>query len=216
MRTTRKIFERTNLALTLIIAAMPILVNGKDQSLPSVNHDNSSTGTTLRDSVKDAKGGVSLLIEAVLKTGTSENTGKNLAPVIGLPKAMPTKDVEIPISDNAGTAESRRCFVVYEKIEGAAPDATEKRAMCAYIVRTRRSGLEKETKYFKLDLTGKLEKVILSRGKYDASGKVVRGSGVKTDLDIDSPEVRKTFEAEMDFWLNDWLKKQPKAPAKKA
>lgn len=207
-----KNFLRAAFALALSIAAMPGLVNGQTQSLSSVNKDNSSNKSPLKDSVKD----VTRLITAVLQAGNSENTGSNLAPVIGLPKAMSTKDVEIPISKNADTTETRRCFVVYEKTEGPTPESTNNRAICAYVVRTKRSGLDKETRYFKFDLNGKLEKVVLSHGKHDASGKVVRGSGVKTDLDIDSPEVRKAFEAEMKFWLKDWLKKQKKSPAKKS
>ena len=35
-------------------------------------------------------------------------------------------------------------------------------------------------------------------------------------VDIDSPEVKKTFDAEMKYWLKDWLKMQQKVPAKKA
>ncbi|MBI2790042.1 MAG: hypothetical protein HYX59_15330 [Elusimicrobia bacterium] len=207
---------RATFALGLSITAMPILVNGQGQSLSSVNKDNSSSKTGLKDSIKDTKTDISRLIAVVLKTGTSENTGSNLAPVIGLPKAMSTMDVELPITQKPDLTETRRCFVVYERIEGQKGETVDKRPMCAYIVRAKRSGLDKETKYFKFDLNGNLEKVVLSNGKYDASGKVVRGSGVKTDLDINSPEVKKTFDAEMKFWLKDWLKKQQKVPAKKA
>ncbi|MDD5305067.1 MAG: hypothetical protein PHS14_18365, partial [Elusimicrobia bacterium] len=104
---------------------------------------------------------------------------------------------------------------VFENIGGPTPKTVDKRAVCAYVVNTKRSGLDKETRYFRFDLNGKLDKIVLVRGKYDESGKVVRGSGVKFDQDINSPEVRKTFETEMNFWLKDWLKKQQKAPAKK-
>jgi hypothetical protein len=198
------------------MSAMPGLVNGQTQSLTSVNKDKSSTKTALKDSVTDQRKGVAQLIATVLKSGTNDDVGSNLAPVIGLPKAMPTKDVELAISQRNNDSEKRRCFVVYENTESTAPATEEKRAVCAYIVKIKRSGLDKETRYFRIDLNGKLEKVVLSQTKYDESGKVVRGSGVKFDQDIDSPEVKKTFEAEMKFWLKDWLKKEQKDAAKKS
>ena len=216
MRKLMGFSKRASLALALSITAMPILVNGQPQSLSSVNKDKSSNESGVMAAVKETKADVSRLIATVMTVGNNENTGSNLAPVIGLPRAMSTKDVEIQISRKDDATETRRCFVVYEKIDEANTESIEKRPTCAYVVRTRRSGLSKETKYFKFDLDGNLEKVVLSRGKYDETGKVVKGSGVKTDLDIDSPEVRKNFEAEMKFWLKDWLKKQKKAPAKKA
>lgn len=216
MRTVQNNFRMSAIALALSIAAMPGLVNGQAHSLSSVNQDNSSNKPDIKDSVRDSNSGVAHLIAEVLKQGTDENTGSNLSPVIGLPKAMPAMDVEVDISKRTEVRETRRCFVVYETSESPAVESGNKRAICAYVVRTKRSGLDKETKYFKFDLNGKLEKVVLSHGKNDATGKAIRGSGVKTDLDIDSPEVRKAFEAEMKFWLKDWLKKQKKAPAKKS
>jgi hypothetical protein len=185
---------------------MPILVNGQGQSLSSVNQDKSSNGPSE----------VTQLIEALLKNGADGNIGKNLAPVIGLPKPMPMKQQEIVMSERASDFERRACFVIYENIAGPAQDPDEKRPVCAYILKSKREGTNHQVRYFRIDLTGKLEKAILSRSKIDSNGKGVRGSGVKTDLDIESSEVKKNFEAEMKFWLKDWLKKQPKAPAKKA
>lgn len=202
-------------ALALSIAALPNLVNGQPQSLSTVNTDKSSNQVLLKDSVKDAKSDIAKLIAAVLKKGTNENTRSSLSPVIGLPKAMPAMDVEVPISQKASVTETRRCFVVYENVEGTASEKGDKRPVCAYIVRAKRAGLDKETKYFRINLNGNLEKVVLTQGKYDASGKIVRGSGVKFDLDINSPEVKETFEAEMKFWLKDWLRKEQKNAAKK-
>lgn len=194
---------------------MPDLVNGQAQSLSTVNKDNSSNKSALKDSVKDAKAGIAQLIETLLKSGVDGNIGSTLAPVIGLPTAMPMKKKEVVLSQRGADEERRGCFIIYETAGG--PDVKEnaKRPVCAYIVRFKRSGSGRQTRYFRIDLNGKLVKVILSEGKHDASGKVVRGSGVKTDLDIDSPEVRRTFEAEMDFWLKDWLKKQQQNAPKK-
>lgn len=194
---------------------MPGLVNGQAQSLTTVNKDKSSGKSGLKDSVRDNKAEVTRLIKTVLKTGIDGNFGPGLAPIVGLPKAMPSKDQEIVISQNDKGWEQRGCYVVYENAESTEPAASDKNAVCAYIVKSKVSGHDKQVRYFRIDLNGKLEKVILSQSKLDDAGNGVRGSGVKTDQDIDSPEVRKTFEAEMKFWLKDWLKKEQKNPTKK-
>lgn len=209
MGTIRRSFNRCAFGLALSMSAMPNLVNAQAQSLTSVNKDNSSTEQELKDSVKQTRPGVAQLIATVLKNGTDLNTGKNLSPVIGLPKAMRAKDVTV--SQRAKAGESRSCFVVLDDTaEGA-----DKRPMCAYIVKKKRTTLDIETQFFRIDLNGNLEKVVISKGKLGENGKTVHGSGVKTDLDIGSPEVKKTFEAEMKFWLKDWLKKEQQNAAKK-
>ena len=215
MRTIRQNFGKLALALALSIAALPGLVNGQTPSLTSVNKDKSSSKSDLKDSVKDAKIGITQLIAITLKNGTNSNIASTLAPVIGLPNAMPMRKQEVVVSKRDNDFEERACYVIYENVESTTPADDEKRAVCAYIVKIKRSGLDKETRYFRIDLNGKLEKVVLSKSKYDEAGKIVSGSGVKTDQDIDSPEVRKTFEAEMKFWLKDWLKKEQKNAAKK-
>lgn len=214
MRTIRQSFARCAFSLALSMSALPNLVNAQAQSLTSVNKNNSSK-PDLKDSVREPRKDIAGLISAVMQKGTNANIGSNLAPVIGLPRAMPTMDVEILIRQKDKNVEKRACFVVYEPIQGTPTGASGKRPVCAYFVRIKRSRLDTQTQYFRVDLNGNLEKVILSQGKLKESGKVVRGSGVKTDLDADSQEVRKTFEAEMNFWLKDWLKKQQKSAAKK-
>ncbi|MEQ1918009.1 MAG: hypothetical protein ABL955_02335 [Elusimicrobiota bacterium] len=216
MRTIPNIFNKLALALALSITAMPDIVNGQGQSLTSVNQDGASSKSDLKDSVKDTRDGVAKLIAITLKSGTDSDISNVLASVIGLPGAMPMKKQEVVIGQSDTNVEKRACYVIYENTASTAPESDEKRAVCAYIVKIKRTGLDKQTRYFRIDLNGKLEKVVLSEGKYDASGHGVRGSGVKTDQDIDSPEVRKTFEAEMRFWLKDWLKKELKNAAKTA
>jgi hypothetical protein len=202
-----KMLKRSAFALILSMSAMPNLVNGQAPVLTNVNNDKSA---------KDTKAGLTKLIAITLKSGIDSDIGSSLAPVIGLQKAMPMKKQEVVTSEHDDGYEKRSCFVIYENVDSTAPAVDTKRAVCAYIVKIKRSGLDNQIRYFRIDLNGKLEKVVLSQSKYDNAGKVVRGSGVKFDQDINSPEVKKTFEAEMKFWLKDWLKKEQKSAAKKS
>lgn len=214
MRAIRRYSTKSAIALALSMSALPNLVNGQPQSLSSVNKHKSSNKSELKDSVKDEKAGMAKLVEIMLANGSDATITNNLAPVIGLPKSMPAKRQELVISDNANGVEKRACYVIYEKVHSTEPKSQEMRPVCAYVIKSKRSGLDSQTRYFRVDLNGKLEKVVLSQGKFDTAGQPIRGSGVKFDQDIDSPEVKKTFEAEMKFWLKDWLKKEKKAAAK--
>lgn len=71
--------------------------------------------------------------------------------------------------------------------------------------------------HYKVGLDGKLLAAIQLRGKR-SDGKAVRGSGIKTDLDINSPEVQSNFKKELDFWLSGQYKKywKPKTGVKTA
>lgn len=71
--------------------------------------------------------------------------------------------------------------------------------------------------YYKVGLDGKLQAAIKTVGKR-ADGKPVRGSGVKEDLDVNSPEVQSRFQKELDYWLSGKFRKhwKPKAPVKTA
>lgn len=71
--------------------------------------------------------------------------------------------------------------------------------------------------YFKVNLDGKLLSAIRTSGKIEG-GKSVRGSGVKEDLDVNSPDVQSRFQKELDYWLSGKFRKhwKPKAPVKTA
>lgn len=215
MRAIPKTLSRSAFVLALSMSALPNLVNAQAQSLTSVNKANNSSKSDLKDSVKDANSGASKLIETVLRTGIDSSVGKNLAPIIGLPGAMSMKKHDVVISENGNDFERRACWVIYENSGGPDSKVGDKRSLLAYVLKAKRTGLDNQIQYFRIDPNGKLQKAILSRSKVTADGKGVRGSGAKTDLDVDSPEVRKTFEAEMNFWLKDWLKNEQKNAAKK-
>ncbi|MEK7234908.1 MAG: hypothetical protein AAB268_13920 [Elusimicrobiota bacterium] len=213
MRTTRKHFKKPAIALSLSIAATLILVNAQIPSPTSTNKDNPSTKSEHKDSIKTD---IAKLIDTILKSGIDSNISSILATVIGLPNAMPMKKQEIVMGQTNNDIEKRACYVIYENTGNIDIETPEKRTVCVYIVKIKRSGRDKQTRYFRIDLNGNLEKVVLSQSKFDETGKIVEGSGVKFDQDVDSPEVRMTFEAEMKFWLKDWLKKEQKNVTKKS
>ena len=105
-----------------------------------------------------------------------------------------------------GSAE-RQCSVIYESIRAVSGPSTE-RPLLVYFSKRKYLGRDAETTYYRMTLGGELDKVVLSRGKFDDNGKPIRGSGVKTDLDIHSASVKKAFQAEWNYWTKDWLKEQ--------
>ncbi|MBI3288458.1 MAG: hypothetical protein HYZ74_02940 [Elusimicrobia bacterium] len=92
----------------------------------------------------------------------------------------------------------------------------ERTPVAIYIVKMETSGRDKTSEYFRSSLDGSLEKAVLFRGKDDETGHPIKGSGVKFDQDIDSPEVKKAFKTEMDYWLKDWLKKEEAASKRRS
>ena len=212
MNKSKAIIAASVLASVVSMSVAPKLVNGKEQSLSSVNKYKSAK----QPAKKLAEVSPQQLINHIFLTGHAGKIGKNLAPVIGLPKAMPVKwtnSVTGTIEEKVG---QRECHIVYEDDVAAAPKTSTGTPTCAYLIVLNHSGLDRQTQYYRMDLKGKLEKAVIAKSKVDGSGKVVRGSGVKVDQDITSPEVRKAFEKEMAFWLKDWLPKQSKAAAPKA
>lgn len=214
MRAIRIDLRVLSAVVGLSIAAMPVLVNGQDKSLSVVNKDNSSNDGVLKDSVKETKRDFSTFVDVLMKSGVDTKVGPNMAPTLGLPKALPAKNRALSNFPKAEKGEMRTCSLVYEKDSGST-DPTN-RPFCVLLMRSKRSGLDNQVRYYRVSLDGILEKVVVTRGKYDADGNPVRGSGVKFDEDINSPEVKKAFDAEMKFWLKDWLKKEQKAAAKPA
>jgi len=73
----------------------------------------------------------------------------------------------------------------------------------------RDSAQTNETFYFLASTTGDLSRAILITGKFDAAGHSIKGSGVVTEREINSPEIQALFQHELDFWLKKtYLKKE--------
>jgi hypothetical protein len=183
--------------LALSIAALLPLVNASAESL-----------TTVNSSDKKVSADFSKLVKTVLATGGDAEIKKHLAPVIGLDKPSPTKFKENELNVTSSSSELKSCYVILDQ-------PTDKKPKCVYLAWMKRAAGKTETQYYRISLSGQLEKSVTTFGNYDETGKQIRGSGKKVERDINSPEVKKEFDAEMAYWLKDWLEKEQKAASTK-
>lgn len=208
--TTRAIFIAS-------IVVFPTAVKTRAADLPKVSE--ATRKTDLNDSVKDdAKKDLAQLIGYMMKNGLDGKIGENLAPAIGLPGPMPMKAQSIREKISGKERNALNCAVIYEESAGA-PGADGKKPTCVYLMRVTDSPRVKDSQYFRVNLDGQLEKVVTQRIKKDDDGKIIPGSGVVLDDDMESSAVRKAYTAEMrelKAWLKAQLKAQKKLEAKKA
>lgn len=148
----------------------------------------------------------SRFIKTLRANGTNNYIRANVAPHLSLEPSAPSKayvldEVPAPSAQKSGKA----CSLVLSQ------DKTS--PMCAVFLTLT---IQKETatsRYFKTSLDGKLMSAIQVNSRVDENGKPVRGSGVKSDLDVTSPDIQKAFKKELDFWLSGKYRKYLKAKA---
>lgn len=138
----------------------------------------------------------------------------NTAPFLALPPNAPSKAYVVDTLARQNDRQPEKlCKLVLEKSE-----STDKLTpMCLVLIDGYTGEESSEIFHYKVGLDGKLLAAIRLTGK-NSDGKPVRGSGVKTDLDINSPEVQASFKRELDFWLSGKYKKywKPKVGVKTA
>lgn len=186
----------------LSIAGTARAVNAPSQNLSSVNKDKNDSAEALKDSPGEEKSGVTELSRVVLHDGKSARFPEHLAAAVGFPAGASDKDVAV--NGKVG----RLCSVAYEP-EGSARAVPK--PLGVYLRTLSKTGRELHGYVFRVGLDGKLEKALRAEGKYDADGKLVSGSGAYLPCDVDSKETRLAFDAEMAFWLKDWLRKRTPA-----
>jgi len=199
------------------IVVFPTAVKTRAADLPNVSP--SSRKTDPKDSVKDkAKEELAQLIDFMLKNGQDGTIGEASATLIGLAGPLPAKGQNIRNRINGKERDALNCFLIYEDVPGTT--TTEgKKLTCVYLMRVTESPRVSDTQHFRVSLDGRLEKVATNRAKKGGDGKVIPGSGVALDDDLDSSAVQKTYAAEMrelKAWLKVQLKAQKKLDAKKA
>ena len=146
--------------------------------------------------------------------GADDFMRPNTAPFLALPPNAPSKAYVVDTLAREGDRQPEKlCKLVLEQ-----PAADSKFTPTCIVLINGFTALEtSESYHYKVGLDGKLLAAVQLSGKYN-NGKPVRGSGVKTDLDINSPEVQSSFKKELDFWLSVMYKKywKPKTGVKTA
>lgn len=187
-------------------------VKARSADLPNVSHQ--KLKSDLKDSVKDNKNEIAQLVDHLMKHGRNARYGDNIAPTVGLPGARSTKGDNIRSKKFDKNRGGLNCSIIVE--ESSEEEIYDgKRPVCIFLEVGKLTGGNREDRFYKLNLEGQLERVVVVRSKTGEDGKTIRGSGVNSEEDITSPEVKKAFAAEMAD-VRQWLKQQQKIVAKKA
>lgn len=170
-------------------------------------------GVTFTETISaaQAKKGKSLkdLIVALTSHGTDGRLAASAGPFIGLADEAPIKYFSLKPNDPVWKA--RYCDVVLMKTDPELPAHPD----CFVMIDKRIDGNEVRYTHYRFDLTGRLLAAHEMLGKYDGTGKPVRGSARDTRLDITDKKVREDAERLLDFWLSGQYKKHLAPPPSK-
>lgn len=186
-----------SIVATAIMMAVPFLVNARAAETPNFNQRSHKGGL---------KTDFSRIIEMLKNTGETDRMKPGLAELIGLTGEPPVKG-----RDNDTGREYRECSMVYPDDSDGATPAEAKTPVCVYFNRRIDSGHDGESHWYRVSMSGKLEKAVIHYNKTDEDDKSVPGSDVIVPEDINSPKVQKAFRTEMDFWLKNSQKEKPGA-----
>lgn len=140
-----------------------------------------------------------------MKAGTPFVITPRLGEHLGFDRETPVKALEVaPEASPENTAHG--CHVVMSSTGTAKP-------LSLILMVNRRPEQISESHYFLLDLDGSPRRAFKSVTKLDSSGKVVRGSGAATQLDVKDPAVQAILDREVAFWLKRYPKSPKKQPA---
>ncbi|HXT01060.1 MAG TPA: hypothetical protein VN915_10320 [Elusimicrobiota bacterium] len=189
------------LAIVLSMTAGIPLVNASAEDLPIGNH--SVKGP--QDSVKRSSNDLSNLLGILMKTGDDDIVGETTTE-LGLASDLPTKGRDFTITGPKG--EERREFSI------VFAGSSDKTPRCLYIEHRVAAGHGADATYYRMSLSGKLEHVTVCHIEYGADGKVIPGSAIDAEKNVDAPEVQKAFKREFTYWTKDWVKAEKKAQAR--
>jgi hypothetical protein len=139
--------------------------------------------------------GFARLIQEVQAEGKDNYIRPNIGPLLGLEPNAPTKAFVIDVEKDKLGVKLGRSF---NQLNGS--------PTVVFLKSLREKGRH-VGRYFKCAADGKLLSAIEVVSKTDKDGKVIRGSGVKTELDVSSSKTKKSLAAELDFWLSGAYKK---------
>lgn len=177
-------------------------------------HASSKSGKSTKPSrPSNSKASISSFFHRLGTEGDDNYVRPYLAPFLSLAANAPTKAY---ILDNLEKQSSRKpekiCNLVMQPSSDGKLAPSSAIFVDGYI-----DNSASQAYYFKVNLDGKLLSAIKTSAKMEG-GKSVRGSGVKEDLDVNTPEVQSRFQKELDYWLSGKFRKhwKPKAPIKTA
>ncbi len=146
-------------------------------------------------------------IEKVLADGSESRIPSPLAELIGVTKDIPALDEEI-LENQATDAMYHLFHLMAER----ASDTGEARPFGLALHSVREWPEKSEGYWFRASLKGKLEKAIIISGKRDEQGQAIKGTGTTAEKDVNSSEIKKRFQHELDLWLKkSYLKKEWKS-----
>ncbi len=146
----------------------------------------------------------SRLVAVAISTGRAGEFPPLFASSIG-----PETKTPVQVKEVAGDGFRHILTVAFAK---SARGKKEARPEWVYLRWRSRTKHAVETKYFRADLHGRLRKAYYLHGVLDDSGRVVSGS--QSDPRVQDPEIRQAYQAELDYWLKDWLPRRAAAAAK--
>lgn len=143
----------------------------------------------------DHSEGFARLIDEVQADGKNNFIRPNVGPLLGLEPNAPTKAFVIDVEKDKQGVKLGRSF---NQLSGS--------PTVVFLKSLREKGRH-IGRYFKCSADGRLLSAIEIISKTDKNGKVMRGSGVKTDLDVSSRSTKKSLDDELKFWLSGAYKK---------
>ncbi len=140
-----------------------------------------------------------------MASGTPGRVPAPIAGLIGVPEDFPTSNLRLTEEQTTD-----RTYHLFKVLTEKPSDLADAKPVGLALMTDYRWPGNVESYWFRASLDGKLEKVIFSPGKLDAQGQSINGSGTAIDQDVNSSEVRKRFQHELDLWLkrsylkNEW------------
>ena len=160
-------------------------------------------------------------IEKVVAGGSPTHFSELICEILDMPRIDLPARIVVVSEDQTEDKANHDFQILYDKFDDGPinPAALRRERIYPWPKHPERIGIALSTSYewpgndesylFRVSLNGKLEKAVVIHGKRDEQGNSIKGSGVTTEKDINSPEIQERFQHELDLWLKKtYLKKE--------
>lgn len=149
------------------------------------------------------------IVQDVVANGRDGVLPGPIAATVGITGSAPYRGARIP-ADQATDGMDHVIKVLVEKTSEDDPGKPVGLELSA----GRDSPGMMDTYHYHVSLDGKLENASLITGKTDENGRAIKGSGEAIAKDVESSDVKKRFQHELDVWLKrSYLKKEWRSAA---